>query len=112
MRAKKRITSVAAAITLSFVLGTGSAFAHDCVNAKKKDGAASVGAFDLRTLTFTPSDREHGAFVVVTDGVTAYDIFIHRTLPESARNAGPGDDQCDGKGVDSFMACMGWEPES
>jgi hypothetical protein len=104
------------AIVFAFVLTafvTTSAFAHVCTNANKRDGAGSIGTYNIVTETFEPSNQPNGGFVTITDGATfSYDVFLHDVLPEGALAAGPGgDDQCDGMGVDSFLACIGFPVE-
>jgi len=85
-----------------------SAFAHYCTNANKQDGAGSIGTYNVVTETFEPN-QPNGGFLTVTDGATfSVDIYSHQLLPQGALAAGPGgDDQCDGLGIDSFLACIG-----
>ena len=101
--------------------------------ANKPDGAGSAGSATLLIdpdpvtggETFIPgadlqinphSGRIQGGFFEITVevigvGVVAQeDVFAQVTLPEGAHNSGPGDDGCDGKGVDSAEACLGGGP--
>jgi hypothetical protein len=114
------VSLVFALLLATFV--TGTAFAHYCTPPNKKDGAGSIGVYNVVTEEFTPAKRFSDAdgdgfpdmfnsgFVTLTDGANfSYDIFVHQTLPDGALAAGPGgDDQCDGQGVDSFLACIGF----
>lgn len=94
------------------VFVTTSAFADYCTNAKKKEGAGSIGTFNVVTGTFEPNKQLQGAmgnggFITFTDGTTSVDILIHHTLPEGALASGPaGDNQCDGVGIDNVAACF------
>ena len=97
----------AVALALAVVSPT---FAHECENANKPAGAGSVGTYDVTTGEFTPSGQPNGGFMTVTDGTESAEVFIHGTLPEPAMNAGPGDDPCDGVGVDNALDCHpDWE---
>jgi hypothetical protein len=116
MSPKRRLlTSVLFALFLTVFIST-SAFAHYCTNPNKKDGAGSVGIYNIMTGTFEPSKRvnatmSNGGFITFTDGDFAFDIFAHQLLPEGALEAGPeGDNQCDGMGIDSALACLGITP--
>lgn len=95
------------------------ALAHICTNANKADGAG-VGAvvqIELTTFEFTPLEgninpqgRIQGGFVTLVfvyegDFVASFDTYTHLTLPEMAQNAGPGDAECDGVGIDDIEAC-------
>ncbi len=100
--------------------------AHVCLNADKPDGAGSAGSATLLIdpvtgeETFIPgadlqinphSGRLQGGFFEITVevigvGVVAVeDVFAQVTLPAGAHNSGPGDNACDGKGVDNAEAC-------
>ncbi len=102
-----RRMAIAVGMAGLFVLGsTGSAMAHDCFNTQKAAGSGgTVGTYDEASDTFTPSGK-NGAFVeiVFMDGTSGF-VFIH----SAAGNDGvvPGAKNCDGKGLDSFTACMG-----
>jgi hypothetical protein len=108
MNARKRLlVATLFALMLTAFVAT-SAFAHYCTNPNKQDGAGSIGTYNVVTETFEPK-QPNGGFLTITDGATfSVDIFSHQTLPAGALAAGPGgDDQCDGLGVDSFLACIG-----
>ncbi|HLB26711.1 MAG TPA: hypothetical protein VJN32_03625 [Dehalococcoidia bacterium] len=125
---KKSIIAIVLAIGLFLALGGGAALAADCFVPKKPLGA---GAGVLITVTpegetFTvasPSGKPVGGFITldltavggpvvdtfalpVTPGLEDPEGFGVGELPIQARNAGPGDDLCDGKGVDSIGACF------
>jgi hypothetical protein len=114
MTHKRRLLTATVFALLLTVFVTTSAFAHYCTNANKKEGAGSVGTYNLVTETFEPAKKVNeahlnGGFVTFTDGATFWvDIYLHQTLPAGALAAGPGgDDQCDGLGVDNFLVCIG-----
>ena len=102
------------------MLAAGPAWAHVCMNADKADGAGSGavvnleltdGSFEVVSGEFNPQGHLQGGFItirVLFDGqlVTEGDIYTHITLSEMARNAGPGDDMCDGVGNDDLFACV------
>jgi nitrous oxide reductase accessory protein NosL len=114
-------------LVISFVLvalaipSVTAAYAHVCTNPNKAVGAGSAGEATIDVITgevdFSGveinehSGRPKGGFIsftAVADGevIGTADVFAQTTLPESARNAGPGDDLCDGKGVDDAEACI------
>lgn len=33
-------------------------------------------------------------------------VLVHGLLPDGARNSGPGNDGCDGKGIDDLDVCL------
>ena len=101
---------VVLAVTMLLAMSVASpAFAHQCANVSKNPGAGSIGTVNLATGEETIT-REHGGFVTFTDGSSSFDVFIHKTLPEGAHEAGPGgDDECDGVGVDDAAVCLGLE---
>jgi hypothetical protein len=116
MSSKRRLLMATMFALLLTVFVTTSAFAHICTNANKKDGAGSIGTYNIADGTFTPNkplnaNASNGGFVTFTDGVNSFDLYLHQLLPEGALAAGPGgDDQCDGLGVDNFLACIGAAP--
>ncbi len=109
MKITTRIGSAVGAMVLAVGLSASPAFAHYCTNANKQAGAGSIGTYNVVTEEFTPAKKGGGAFVTITDGQTfSYDVYEHTLLPEGALAAGPGgDDQCDGKGIDNALACLG-----
>lgn len=110
---RKRILMAMTLALLLTVFVTTTAFAHICTNQEKKDGAGSIGTYNIVTETFEPNKKlnatmSNGGFITITDGEFSYDIFAHQLLPDGALSAGPGgDDQCDGVGIDSAFACLG-----
>ena len=117
------ITVLAGVLSMAIIT---PALAHVCFNPNKPDGAGSAGSATLLIdpatgeETFIPgsdlqmnehSGRVQGGFVTLTaviEGVgpiATADVFAQTTLPEQARNAGPGDNLCDGKGVDDAAVC-------
>ena len=111
---KKNLFVATALVLMLSVFVTTTAFAHFCTNPNKKDGAGSIGTYNVVTESFEAGKkvndiRPNGGFVTFTDGATFWvDIYLHQLLPEGALASGPGgDDQCDGKGVDNFLACIG-----
>ena len=114
MHRTTRLASVVGGVTLALALGTSTVLAHHCTPASKASGAGSIGTYNVVTEAFTPAKRlngtaSNGGFITFTDGTTfSYDVFMHQTLPEGAFAAGPGgDDQCDGRGVDDALDCLG-----
>ena len=125
---KKSIIAAVLAVGLFLALGGGAALAADCFVPKKPLGA---GAGTLITITpegetftvISPSGKPVGGFIEidatafggpvvdtfdlpVTPGLEDPEGFGVGELPIQARNAGPGDDLCDGKGVDSIGDCF------
>jgi hypothetical protein len=114
---KGRIAGAAAAAAL--LAWPSAAFAHHCFVAKKPTTAGSAGTVVLDVVTeetisedveTTKNGRLKGAFITLTavaggTELGTWDVFEHRTLPEGAMNSGPGDDACDGIGVDDAIAC-------
>ncbi|HEX7167227.1 MAG TPA: hypothetical protein VF230_09625 [Acidimicrobiales bacterium] len=110
MRKKKVIAG--AALAGAVVLGSASpAFAHFCTNAAKNAHAPEAGVmstFDPTTETFTPLGPGKGGFTaIVIGGQVVGSTYANVLLPDGARNAGPGDDACDGIGNDDMLSCMG-----
>ncbi len=84
----RRTFSVAFLAVVILLLMTATALAHSCTVVNKPIGAGVGGAFTT----------------VVVDGVQV-DVFARKDLPETAHNAGPGDSECDGKGIDDSLEC-------
>lgn len=110
------------AVVAALLIWPSAALAHVCFVAKKPSEAGSAGTATLDVIsgTITPGDdlrvnpagKLQGGFITITavaGGTTlgTADTFSHTTLPDSARNAGPGDDMCDGVGIDDAEACAG-----
>lgn len=116
MSIKRRFLSASTLALVLAVFTVSSAFAHICTPANKLPGAGSLGVYNVVTETFEPGKKlapnmANGGFVTFTDGVVTVDVFLHQLLPAGALASGPGgDDLCDGKGVDLFLACIGATP--
>jgi hypothetical protein len=104
------------ALVLALLVGglvSNIALAFECNNPNLNDHAI-VAIFDVATGTSTPTkpnpgseDHVHGAWVkVVLPWGDSYNIFVQKTLPDGALNAGPGEDPCDGKGIDDLDGCL------
>ena len=96
-----------------------------CAVASKPIGAGSAVFVDIPTDTVTvtnPSGQFHGGFATLDfdgNGSGDADVFLLPVnpaledpegigvgeLPHGAHNAGPGDNGCDGIGVDDLEAC-------
>jgi len=116
---KRLMLSVVLALLLA-VLMVNVAFAFDCNNPNIDDHAV-VGTYDIATDTFTPNKSNwgsledfkfNGAFVkLVFPWGDSYNVFVINVqpdgvLPAGALNSGPGDNLCDGKGIDDLDACL------
>ena len=125
---KKSIFAAVLAMGVFLAVGGGAALAADCFVPKKPLGAG-VGVKITITETdeifeiVSPSGKPVGGFIEidatavggpvadtfglpVTPALEDPEGFGVGELPIQARNAGPGDDLCDGKGVDSIGACF------
>ncbi len=102
---KRWVVADAGAAVLTVAVARPAA-AHDCTNASKPAGAGSVGTVDGGDGSFTPSGQRGRGFVTITDGTEAgtAEVFLHTSLPNGARNAGPEDNMCDGIGIDDGRA--------
>jgi hypothetical protein len=116
----RRAIFVLVATFALLVLGAGQAFATHCFNTSKPAGAGSAGTFTINVVTeeFTavdasinPAGNLQGGFLSLTpvlpDGTPVgpeVDVF-KKDLPDGAHNAGPGDNECDGIGIDDILAC-------
>jgi hypothetical protein len=116
----KRLLLVAAVTVGLLGLLAGPAFATHCGVVHKKPGAgaaatatvnADTGEFTITSADLNPAGNLKGNFITVTvvaggRVVATVDVF-KRDLPDGAHNAGPGDSECDGIGVDDFAECGG-----
>ncbi len=104
---KRWVVGIAGAVALTVAVA-GPVAAHDCINASKPAGAGSVGTVNVGDGSLTQSGQRGGGFVTITDGteVDTAEVFIHTSLPDGARNAGPGDNICDGIGIDDGPSCF------
>jgi hypothetical protein len=118
MNASKRLILSLVLALLVGGLVTNVAFAFHCSNPNQNENAL-VGEFDESTLTFTPY-KDNGSYVDIVGGEIRingawvkiipqtgdpFTIFIRGVLPDGAMNAGPGDNLCDGKGIDDLEGC-------
>ncbi len=104
-------------IVLALMLGgmmTNAALAFDCNNPNINPNAV-VGTFTVATGTFTPNKANwgsfdsgfHGAWVeIVFPWGASYNIFVQNLLPDGARDSGPGENGCDGIGIDDLDVCL------
>lgn len=94
-------------------LVTNVALAFECTNPNVNDHAV-VGIFDAATGTFTPTkpnwgsfEKVHGAWVkIVFPWGQSFNIFVHGVLPDGALDSGPGENGCDGVGIDDVEVCL------
>jgi hypothetical protein len=114
---KRRLLAVVLGLTLSLALSA-PALAHVCSNQNKNPYAGAIGVVTIDVVTgeetFEPLN-DNGNFIVIVavfpDGSEhVFSIYLHATpegaLPDVARNAGPGNDYCDYRGVDDAEACF------
>jgi hypothetical protein len=113
---KLLVTFVCVAVALAT---TASAFAHDCFNANKPDGAGvnyTVVGFDQfgPILEQTGPGKGIGGFAVLSPDLVGGQTGIEvHTLGNSGKEevGGPGSQKpshaCDGKGIDYLSACAG-----
>ncbi len=115
----RKILFVSIVSAVAVALAASQAFAFSCTPVNKTQGAgvAATGTFNVDTGVFTltsaninPAGHFRGAFIDVTvvdsSGILGQvDVFGRKDLPEGAHNAGPGDSECDGIGVDDFGEC-------
>jgi hypothetical protein len=113
------------ALVLALLMGgaiSSAALAHECTNPNINDNAI-VGTlyvpedFDFANATFVPAKNNpysadfmhiHGAWIkiVLPFGFGEYNVFVKSLLPDGALDSGPGEDGCDGKGIDDLDACL------
>lgn len=113
------------ALMLALLMGgvfSSAALAHQCSNSNINENAI-VGTlyvpddFDFSNATFVPAKNNpasadfmhiHGAWIkmVLPFGLGEFNIFVHGLLPDGALDSGPGEDGCDGKGIDDIDACL------
>ena len=99
---------------------TASAFAHDCFNPNKPDGAGvnyTIVGFDQNGPIFeqTGPGQGVGGFAAIAPGVFGNETTVEvHTLGNSTSKeevGGPGSAKpghaCDGKGIDYLSACAG-----
>lgn len=103
-------------------LSAGEAFATSCSPVNKPEGAgANAGTVTVNrnptgppdvviTPNLNPAGHPTGGFLVVTvfapDGTfVTTDNTFKQDLPDGAHNSGPGDNECDGIGIDDLAEC-------
>jgi hypothetical protein len=117
MRQKLLVTFVCVAVALAT---TASAFAHDCFNPNKPDGAGvnyTVVGFDANGPIFeqTGPGKGIGGFAALDPSLTGGQsgVEVHTLGNSSSKDevGGPGSQKpshaCDGKGIDYLSACAG-----
>jgi hypothetical protein len=105
---KKSIIAVVAAIGLFLALGGANALAAHCFVANKPVGAGEQGVFFNLSTVGGPNVDVFDLKCNPGQGLTCEEVdpgvFVG-SVPEGAHNSGPGDNECDGKGVDDLFAC-------
>jgi hypothetical protein len=113
---------VALLALFAFGLSAGEAFATHCSVVNKPLGAGANAGTVTVTLSPTgppdvvitpelnPAGHATGGFMTVTviapDGsVVATENVFKKDLPDGAHNSGPGDNECDGIGIDDLAEC-------
>ena len=121
MNNRHRLATLGVLTAAILFVSAGTALAHQCFVANKPATAGSAGTATLEVTngTFTPGDlsvnpqgRLKGGFITLTatfqgSPIATIDTFANGTRPDGALNAGPGDDMCDGIGIDDAEACGG-----
>lgn len=115
---------------LFFTFGGGQAFAIVCAVVPKPVGAGAAAFFSEADdpedppVILNPSGQPHGGFVTIDldgDYEGDVDVFLLPVtpaledefeigvgeLPHGAHDSGPGDNLCDGTGIDDLEACFG-----
>lgn len=107
MRILRPVGLAAAALT-TVALAAGPASAHDCIQTQKNpDSGGIIGTYDVLTDTFTPSGQPGNAGLIAVRLPDGSVIVSFSHGPASHDGVVPGAKDCDGKGLDSFEACMG-----
>jgi hypothetical protein len=121
------LSIVLALVLAGFVTSVTQAF--DCTNPNLNDNAV-VGTVYIGqgSFTFEPNKTNYGSFEdlkfhgawvkLVFPWGDSFNVFIKAfdengnpsTLPVGALNSGPGDNLCDGKGIDTIEACLAITP--
>ena len=117
MRRKIIVALLSATVALAT---TASAFAHDCFNPNKPEGAGvkyTVVGFDANGPIFeqTGPGKGIGGFAALspelTGGQTGIEVHTIGNSGALEEVGGPGSQKaghaCDGKGIDYLSACMG-----
>lgn len=125
MRAKKTTRRtrllLAVAVILGALLTAAPALAVVCGVPNKPQGAGATVDATGEEPTPNAGGQLKGGFVTFEEGGQLFDVFLLPVtpaleapfeevpvgeLPDGAHNAGPGDDLCDGIGIDDFEACL------
>lgn len=118
---KRKIFAVMLALLMGAVFSS-TALAHVCTNPNINDNAI-VGTlyvpddFNFDNATFVAAKNNpfsadgmkvHGAWIklVLPFGLGEYYLYVKSVLPDGALDSGPGEDGCDGKGIDDLDACL------
>jgi hypothetical protein len=113
----KRLTALVASVGI-LLLTAVPAFAHDCFNPNKPDGAGvnyTIVAFDANGPVFeqTGPGQGIGGFATLSPDVTggsAIDVHTLGQSPSKEEVGGPGSAKdghaCDGKGIDYIDVCF------
>jgi hypothetical protein len=115
----KRLALVGLMTVALLGLLAGPALGTSCGVVHKKPGAGSpatatinvdTGEFAVTSADLNPAGPLKGNFMTVTaisggQVVGTADVFAKKDLPDGAHNAGPGDSECDGIGIDDFATC-------
>jgi len=112
---RKRLVLALVLALMAAALMSNVALAFDCNNPNLNDHAL-VGEFDIATETFTPykanwgsfeTFKFHGAWVkLIFPWGQSFNVWVHGVLPDGALDSGPGENGCDGKGIDDIEACL------
>ena len=113
MKTKGRLVIALVLALMVAALMSNVALAFECNNPNLNDKAL-LGEFDIATETFTPYKANwgsfgqfHGAWVkLIFPWGQSFNVFVHGVLPDGALDAGPGENGCDGKGIDDIEACL------
>jgi hypothetical protein len=118
----RRRVFVFAVVLAAFGATASAALATHCSPVNKPVGAGANAGTVTVTLSPTgppsvvitpnlnPAGHATGGFMTVSviapDGtVVATENVFKKDLPDGAHNAGPGDSECDGVGIDDLAAC-------
>lgn len=117
-RSKRLILSLVLALLLGGV-ATNAALAHVCNNPNINDNALvatvtfnadfEVASYELHKDNGSSVEEAivHGAWVkLVFPWGDSFNVFVRKTLPDGALDSGPGENGCDGKGIDDIDACL------
>ncbi len=116
MSMRKRVMTVVAATTAMLLFTVSAAFAHVCFVPNKAEGAGVSATATLEicegepTFSLTSGDFKGGFLELDVlcggESLGTYEVLNHKHLSDGAHNAGPGDDGCDGVGVDDAEDCI------